>query len=183
MDTDLLGQLAAAWQAHQWLLFTAIIVGALVAAMKQGWLGTWVQNAIPATARPWLAVGLGAAGTFAVEVVAGKPWQTAVLDSLSGALSGVIAVFGHQTVVEHMRDGKELLPAKKAPPQGPSGGGGGGGPVDAKVLMRLAACFVVAALTLTTGCQAWTDFVNNPVSVAQSLAQYVEAFLASAGVK
>jgi hypothetical protein len=101
----------AAVHSKQWIVLGAILVGALVAASKQGWLGTWLQSKLPPAALPYFAIVLGMLGVATAEVVAGKPILQALID---GFESGAGAVFLHQTVIEGMRGGRELLPEKVA---------------------------------------------------------------------
>lgn len=114
--------------AHRWALVFALVVGALVALMKQGWLGTYVANKLPPAARPWLAVGLGVASLMVADLQAGKSWQQAVFDGISAAM---VAIFGHDFIVEGLRKGKEIIPtAPYAKP--PSGDAPGNGPYRTK---------------------------------------------------
>lgn len=110
MTSDQMQQLLDAWKAfgaHSYILAAAILVGLLVSASKMGWLSAFIATRIPASARPWVAVALGIAGTVSTEVQAGRSWKLAVLD---GVYAAAIAVLGHQTVVEGMRGGREILP-------------------------------------------------------------------------
>lgn len=122
---DLIGQLVAAASAHEWLLFTALIVGFVVALTKQGWLGTWLQSKFPSAVLPYWAMILGFGGTFSIDVIAGKTWQAALFDGFSGLLAAFISIAGHQTVIEHMRAGKELLPRAPWMPKPPAPPGTG----------------------------------------------------------
>jgi hypothetical protein len=197
-SSDILGQLVAAAQAHEWLMFSAVAIGFIVAMTKQGWLGTWIATRIPSSALPYYAMVLGFAGTFTTDVVEQKPWQQAMLDAFSGLLAAFIAIAGHQTVIERMRGGKELVP--KAPWHSPPGSGGGGAPdvvrraaeaMSAKdvtiaskfhVLGRWAVASLVAiclsAVTVTTGCTPaqWLTIET----VAKDFISYVNTFLPAA---
>lgn len=101
--------LLAALHGNQWVLAGAIVVGGVVALLKQGWAGAWVAKKLPPAALPYFAVGLGAVGLSTTEVIAGKPLWPAVID---GVQAGILAVFGHETVIEGMRSGKEIVPVK-----------------------------------------------------------------------
>jgi hypothetical protein len=113
-----LNQLIADITARKWILVAAILVGAVVALMKQGWASAWLAKKLPPAALPYLAVVLGALGMSAAEVAAGKPLGQAIID---GIQSGILAVFGHETLIEGLRGGKELVPSRApaAPPAPP----------------------------------------------------------------
>ena len=100
----------AALLAHDWLVAGALVVPLLVALFKQGWVTQWLAAHLPATALPYLALGLGMLTVGSADVLAGKTWQQALFDGLG---AGVLAVFAHQTVIEGARDGKEIIPEKK----------------------------------------------------------------------
>lgn len=106
--------------AKNYVLFGALAVGLLVALMKQGWLSRALAEKLPAKALPVLSVALGALGVSAAEIAAGKPAKLALVH---GVLSGVLAVFGHELVVEGARGGAEFVPERA--PEPPKGGGGG----------------------------------------------------------
>lgn len=95
--------------AHQWVLFGALVIGLFVALVKQGQLGTWLQAKMPPRFIPFFAPCIGALGLTSSEVIAGKPWQGAVVDGIN---AGILAVFGHQLIIEGMRNGKELVKDK-----------------------------------------------------------------------
>jgi hypothetical protein len=120
--TALLTSIQAAVAGKQWILLAAILVGAVVAAAKQGWLSAWLAKKLPPSALPYLAIGLGVLGTAATAVVSGKPLAQALVDGFS---AGMAAIVGHETLVEGIRGGKELLPEKKSsfadhPPKAPA---------------------------------------------------------------
>lgn len=98
--------------AHNWVIVGALFVGLVVALTKQGWFGTWIQDKIPARYLPIYAMGVGVLSLMGSEVLAGKTWQQALMDGFSAAF---LAVVGHQTVIEGVRDGKELVPYKLPP--------------------------------------------------------------------
>jgi hypothetical protein len=107
----------AAIHSKQWIVLGAIFVLATSGVAKQGWLGTWIQSKLPPTAVPYFAVALGMLATAASEVIQGKPLLQALIN---GFESGAGAVFLHETVVEGMRNGKEIIgekpPANLKPP-------------------------------------------------------------------
>ena len=110
LDPALLPQLLAAWNAHAWPLVGAIVTYGLVTLAKQGWFSAWVASKLPARYLPYIAVLIGVAGTSSIEIIAGKPWVAALTD---GLMSGMGAVFVHQSVVESARNGKEIVPETK----------------------------------------------------------------------
>lgn len=121
---DFVGNIAAifqALQAHTYSLGLALLVALLVSLAKQGWLSSKLANALPSKALPYVAVGLSGLGTWAAEVEAGTSWSVAIVDALK--IAGA-AVFLHQTVVEGMRGGREVIPL--APWHGSASGGGAG---------------------------------------------------------
>jgi hypothetical protein len=101
--------LLAALQGKQWILVGAILVGGLIALLKQGWAGAWFAKVLPPAAIPYVAVVLGAVGLSAAEVIAGKPFAQALID---GIQAGITSVFGHELLVEGIRSGKEIVPVK-----------------------------------------------------------------------
>jgi hypothetical protein len=107
----------AAFQAHQWVLFGALIVGGLIAFAKQGWFSTWIQSKLPASDIPYYAVVIGVLTMMVTDIETGKTWQQAILD---GFFAATTAVFGHQLLIEGVRGGKEVVPvakwAKPSPP-------------------------------------------------------------------
>ena len=111
-----LSALLSAIASKQWVVAGALIVGALVAAAKQGWLSTWLAHHLPPAVLPYLAVSLGALGLASAEVLAGKPLAQALLDGVS---SGILAVFGHEVCIESLRGGKELKPCRLPPKESP----------------------------------------------------------------
>jgi len=100
----------AAIAMHRWVLVGALVVGALVATCKQGWLGTKLQSQLPPRWIPFLAPIYAALTVGPTEIVAGKTWQVAVSDSESALVAGLIAVLGHQVFIEALRGGKEVIP-------------------------------------------------------------------------
>jgi hypothetical protein len=108
--------IVAALQGKQWLLLSALLLLTFCGLAKQGQLGVWLQRALPARFLPFLAPLLGIAGTWAAEVVAGKPWSAALVDALiNGVQAGMGATLLHEVIVEGARGGREIVPAKSRP--------------------------------------------------------------------
>jgi hypothetical protein len=104
-----------AFKGHQWALLAALVIYAFAALSKQGWLGTTLQAHLPKRMLPFLAPLTALLLLSTGEMIFGKiPWPTAILD---GFIAGWLPIVGHQVVIESMRGGKELVPAKK-----PNGG-------------------------------------------------------------
>lgn len=132
-SVDVLGQIVAAIGSHNYVLVAALIAYAVVAFGKQGWFGNWWPTKIAAAALPYVSMAIGFAATWSADVIAGQNWQAAALNGLSGLVAAAFAVLGHQTVVEHMRGGKEFVPVApwaKGPP--PPSSGIPGNPDDVK---------------------------------------------------
>jgi len=111
--------LISALAGKQWVLAGAIVVGCIVATAKQGWLGAFIAKKLPPASLPYLALGLGTLGVASAEVIAGKPLMQALID---GFVSGMSAIVGHETLIESLRKGKELIPSRlpsSAPPASP----------------------------------------------------------------
>jgi hypothetical protein len=107
---------------HKWALLTALVLGFFVALVKQGQLGQALQAKLPKQLIPFYAPVIGSAGAFSVEVIQGTAWKAAVVDAVNLGITGaMIAVFGHQLVIEGLRGGTELI-SKKATPPGPTQG-------------------------------------------------------------
>lgn len=60
-------------------------------------------------ARPFLAIGLGAAQGTIDAIALGTPWQTAIPKGLA---AGGIAIILHELGIESLRDGKEFFGTK-----------------------------------------------------------------------
>lgn len=97
---------------RQWELLGGLIVGAIVATCKQGWLGAKVQSLLPPRFIPFLAPTYAALAVLAADLVTGKSFV--VIEQTVGAaiMSGFVAVIGHELVVEGIRNGKEVVPLK-----------------------------------------------------------------------
>jgi len=109
---DPLGLLVTAIHSRAWPLVVAVVVGGAVAFLKQGYLGQQLAQACPPALRPWLALVLSALAMWGSEVQTGIPWLQAAQDACVAALT---AILGHQALVEHVRNGKELLPKSGGP--------------------------------------------------------------------
>lgn len=119
-STDPVGIVVAAFKNFQsgaYALGVALVMGLLVALAKQGWLSSWLADKLPKASLPYVAVGLSVLGTWATEMQAGASLGQAAIDALKIA---ALAVFGHQTVIEGLRKGAELVP------RAPWSKGGGG---------------------------------------------------------
>jgi hypothetical protein len=99
-----------AWHDKQWVLFGALIVGGLITLTKQGYLSTWLAQNIPPRYQPSLAIFLGIGTLMVADIQGGKTWQQAVID---GLFAGLTAIAGHETVIQQLRAGKELIPQTK----------------------------------------------------------------------
>lgn len=86
---------------HQWIGLAAVLIGALVRALKED---TPIPITIPPKVRPWLALGLGATAGALQKVSGGTPWKEA---AFGGILAGMLAIVGHDTIVESLRDPKD----------------------------------------------------------------------------
>lgn len=121
-------QLAALLAAHKWVPASALVVGFLVWLQKKGKLPGF--NSIPPNYRPFLALGLGIlSGVLNKIAVDSKTWLVAILD---GVLSAIIAISAHDTLIEGLRNGKEI--------------GGGGRPNPSSVFILVGALSVVSAI-------------------------------------
>lgn len=88
--------------AHKWAPLIALIVGLLVRLVKAD---TKLPSELPAVFRPYFALFLSFAAADALAVMGGTPWVTVTETALAGF---VLAVLGHQTIVEGMRGGVEI---------------------------------------------------------------------------
>lgn len=99
MDAQILDLIAQ----HQWVGVAALVVGFVVRLMKDD--ASFPPFAVPARWRPFLALGLGVASGVLRAGSTGTPWRDAIL---GGLVSGFIAIAGHATVVDGVRDGKDV---------------------------------------------------------------------------
>jgi NAD/NADP transhydrogenase beta subunit len=111
-----LNALVAALAGRQWLLVVALVVFALVGALKQGYLGAWLARKVPARLLPYLAMLLSFLGTVAAEIVAGKTLEQALADGLA---SLPWATLLHEVVVEGWLGGREIIPTHLPAGAGP----------------------------------------------------------------
>jgi len=96
-----------ALSAHRYAMFAALAVGLLVDAAKQGWFTSWLARRLKPSWLPWVAIGLGVAGTVSASFVSGKSLVAALMEGLA---AGMTAIAGHEMLIEGLRGGKELTP-------------------------------------------------------------------------
>ncbi|WP_394845203.1 hypothetical protein LZC95_50275 [Pendulispora brunnea] len=101
MNNSIDDALALAAQG-QWILFSAVIIGAIVRLLKSD----TPLPTVPARWRSWLALGLGAVAGVLDAVLGGTSWTQALIDGLAAALT---AMAGHDLLVGGLRGGRELL--------------------------------------------------------------------------
>lgn len=127
-------ELLAALTERNWPLVSLLVIGFLVRLLKQD---TKLPITIPARWRPWIAMALGAASGVLEQIVQGTPWNDALLGGVAAAL---VAMGGHNLVVEGLLGGKEIpipgLTKKK------------GSNVGSFVA-------IVFAVLFTSGCASW----------------------------
>jgi hypothetical protein len=102
-----------AYQAHQYMLLGALLVGGLVAFSKQGWFSAWLDKKLTPRLIPYYALLVSLLTVGSTDIVSGKSWQQAAQDVL-GAL--VLAIAGHQLVIESLFSGREIVPQKTVEP-------------------------------------------------------------------
>lgn len=107
-----------------WPVVGGAIIGMIVRLLKSERVPTPFDK-IPPKLRPLFALALGALQAPIETIVSGTPWPTALVN---GLLAAAFAVFAHQTVIEGLRDGKEVLqgtapvevpPESRVPPETP----------------------------------------------------------------
>jgi len=108
-----------AFQAHQWVLLAALIVGGLVALSKQGWFSTWLAKKLPPQYVPLYALGVSVLTIGSGDIIAGKTPVQVVMDVCSTVM---VAIVGHQVIIESFRRGKEIVP-ERTPTLPPSSSG------------------------------------------------------------
>lgn len=91
-----------------WMGFGACLIGATVRFLKASPL-----PGVPTTWLPWISLVLGALGGAATALQAGRGWETVLLTTGEGILSGALAIAGHETLVESLRGGKEFFAGDK----------------------------------------------------------------------
>lgn len=99
--------------AHKWLAASPFVIGMIVRMLKSDMPGF----DLPARYRAWAALGLGIVSGVIEKHVNGTDWKTALLWGLG---AGMTAIVGHETIVEGLRNGKEVGGKKDggAPPPG-----------------------------------------------------------------
>lgn len=88
---------------HEWVGLAALIIGLIVRLLKED--TRFPPFAMPARWRPLLAVGLGIGSGILQAASTGTPWRDAIL---GGVVSGLVAIAGHEAIVESIRDGKDV---------------------------------------------------------------------------
>jgi len=78
-----------------------------VSLAKQGWIGDWAQNAIPANQRPLFAILVAVVATGGSAIGMGQGWQAALTQGLA---AGAVAIATHGAVVQLARRGREIIP-------------------------------------------------------------------------
>lgn len=112
-------------EQRKWVPLAAIVIGLVVRLLKSD---TKLPT-VPPRARIWLVFGLGIVSGVLEHVVAGKTWTSAIV---GGAVSAVLAIVGHESIIASLRGGKELVipgliipgarPSPNAPPSIPPPG-------------------------------------------------------------
>lgn len=101
LTLDNLGDLVA---QHKWVAVAAVVIGTLTRLAKSD---TKIPIDIPPRYRVWLAFGLGvASGVLEKMVDGGTTWTSAIV---GGLISAALAVIGHNTVIDSIRGGKEIV--------------------------------------------------------------------------
>lgn len=88
---------------HEWVGLAALVIGCVVRLLKED--TRFPPFALAARWRPLLALGLGIVSGALQAVSTGTPWRDAIL---GGVVSGVVAIAGHEAIVESIRDGKDV---------------------------------------------------------------------------
>lgn len=88
---------------HQWVGLASLVIGLVVRTMKED--VSFPPFVVPARWRPMLALGLGVVSGVLQAVATGTPWRDAIL---GGLVSGFTAIAGHATVVDGVRDGRDI---------------------------------------------------------------------------
>lgn len=94
--------LADAAGARNWILVTALTIGACVRLLKSD---TKIPINLPPAWRPRAAMALGIVSSVLVKVQAGTSWKAALI---AGALAGVTAILGHELVIDRLFGGNEI---------------------------------------------------------------------------
>jgi len=90
-------------QKRAWLPLGALAVGAGVRLLKYD---IKFLPSIPSRYRVWAAFGLGQVAGTLEAVIAGKTYKEAIIWGLT---QSVIAIIGQNTIIDSLRDGKEIV--------------------------------------------------------------------------
>lgn len=130
--------------AHQYVLFSAVIIGLVVRLLKSD---TKIPIDIPPRFRAPLAIVLGQAAGVLEKIGGGVSWKQAVFD---GIFAAVLPILGQNLVIDSMAGGREIpIPGLMVPGARP----GPGKPVSVKPppIPPMGVMLVVACLFLA-GC-------------------------------
>lgn len=95
-------------EKYAWVPTAALLIGALVRAMKAGW---WPELLyVNPKYKPWIAFAAGWLSGSLDSLVTGKPVVEA---TIGGLVSALTAVGGHELLIEGLRGGRELFAAPK----------------------------------------------------------------------
>lgn len=87
---------------HQWVPLIAFLGGLGVRLVKAD---TKLPSELPAWMRPYLAVVLSIAAMSFLALGNGIPWQSVIEQ---GLMAAVLAILGHETIIEGARGGIEI---------------------------------------------------------------------------
>lgn len=108
----------------KWIAIAALVIGFVVRLLKSD---TKIPVDIPPRYRVWLALALGGAAG-ALDKLVGQEGVTWTAALVQGLLAAVLAIVGHNVVIDSLRGGKELpVPGLTDTPNGGSGSGSGSG--------------------------------------------------------
>lgn len=160
MDPQVISQLIA---ERKWVLLSALVIGFVVRLLKSD---TKIPIDIPSKYRVWLALALGLVSGVLEKAAVGLSWKDAILNGLA---AWVIAVLGHNTVVESLRGGKEInVPGLVKPGVPPS-------PGKPPSVPPLAGGLLLALLL--SGCLPAKDVKPVTLSVVQTACVILNAFV------
>lgn len=96
-----------------WLNLSAFVVGGLVRLIKSDRfdqiLASYNLPMIPTRILPWLSLGLGVLAGVVAALTNHMPWPDAIEQGIN---SGLVAIAGHELLIESLRNGTEL-PARE----------------------------------------------------------------------